>query len=80
MFGYCSSMGLGGWLVMIGLWVAFLAVVAWGVSRLFPSGSRRRPEDVLDERLAAGEIDVETYRQARDELRTVVPSVAERVR
>lgn len=68
MFGYCSAMGPGDWLLMIGLWAAFLAVVVWAVSRLFPSGARRRTEDVLDQQLAAGDIDADTYRRLRGEL------------
>jgi uncharacterized membrane protein len=67
--GYCSGMGIGGWLLMIGLWAGFVAVVVWAVSRLFPSGDRRsEAERALDRRLAAGEIDPETYRKVHDEL------------
>ncbi len=69
MFGYCGSMGLGGWLLMVGLWVGLLALVLWAVSRLFPATNQRRAaEDLLAHRLAAGEIDPQTYRRARDEL------------
>ncbi len=69
MFGYCGSMGLGGWLLMVGFWVGFVAVALWAVGRLFPSPDRRSDaEDLLARRLAEGEIDVQAYRQARDEL------------
>ena len=69
MFGYCSSqMGLGGWLLMIGLWGGFLALVVWAVGRFFPAERRRPAEEELDQRFAAGEIDVESYRRARAEL------------
>ena len=69
MFGYCGSMGVGGWLLMIGLWAGFVAVVVWAVSRLFPLRTpRSEAEDLLRHRLAAGEIDPKAYREARDEL------------
>jgi len=72
-WGY--GMGAGGWLVMGGLWlvliVAAVAIVMW----IFPRESRRTigpaplgPQEMLAERLARGEIDVETYRTLRDEL------------
>ncbi|MBI4939569.1 MAG: hypothetical protein HY830_02335 [Actinobacteria bacterium] len=67
MLGSCTTMGIGGWLLMIGLWAGFLAVVVWGVSRLFPS-TPDGPTAVLAERFAAGEIDTDTYRSARAEL------------
>ena len=74
--GWCGGMGAGGWLLMALLWGSFLAVVVWAVARLFPS-VRSRPGgpgggdsagSVLDRRLAAGEIDKDTYRQLRGEL------------
>ena len=34
---WCGQMGLGGWLAMITFWVVVVAVVVWGVSRLFPA-------------------------------------------
>ncbi len=69
MFGYCSGVGLGGWLLMVGLWVGFILLVLWAVSRLFPSTDRRgQAEEILDRRLAVGEIDPDTYRALRDEL------------
>ncbi|MEU7872201.1 hypothetical protein [Dactylosporangium sp. NPDC049140] len=49
---YCSALGLTGWLLMLGLWVAVVALVVWGVTRLFPD--RRRtgppPSPAADER------------------------------
>lgn len=66
--GYCGGMGLGGWLLMIGFWVALIAVVVWAVTRLFPTGQRRQDaEELLDQRLATGEIDPQTYRTAGQE-------------
>ena len=67
MFG-CGA-GVSGWLLMVGFWVGIVAVVLWAVCRLFPATDRRRDaEDMLDHRLAAGEIDPDSYRQAREEL------------
>lgn len=71
--GWCSGMGVGGWLLMVLLWGGFLAVVVWAVLRLFPStgtrpGSGESAVGVLDRRFASGEIDEETYRRFRGEL------------
>lgn len=68
MFGSCTAMGIGGWTLMIGLWAAFLGVAVWTVVRLFPTDRRAEAATVLDERFAAGEIDTQTYRAAREEL------------
>ena len=73
MFGYCGgAMGPGGWVVMIGLWGAVLAIAVWAVNRFFPADSRRDPQqdaaEHLQRRLATGEIAPRTYRQTRDEL------------
>lgn len=63
-----------GWLVMSMFWIALIAAIVWAVARLFPSGSGRPPAqqetpgEVLDRRLATGEIDLETYRALRAEL------------
>lgn len=66
--GYCNS-GVGGWLLMIGFWGAVLGAVLWAVTRLFPTGEPpSSAEQLLDSRLAAGEIDPDTYRQVRAEL------------
>lgn len=67
--GYCGGMGIGGWLLMIGFWAVLVGLVVWAITRLFPSGDGRGDaEQVLDRRLAAGDIDPQTYRQVRDEL------------
>lgn len=65
---WCSGMGVGGWILMIGIWVTLLAVIVWAVTRLFPSTPKDDALDMLDRRLAAGEIDSEAYREARSEL------------
>ena len=73
---WCGGMGAGGWLLMVAFWAAFLGLVVWAVMQIFPragnsGGSptdRLTPGEVLDRRLAAGEIDVETYRRLQHEL------------
>lgn len=73
MFGYCTgAMGAGAWIMMVALWGAVLALAVWAVTRFFPSAAHgdRHAEavEMLERRLAAGEIDTETFRQTRDEL------------
>lgn len=68
----CGGMGAAGWIVMITFWGAFVGLAVWAVSRLVATpandGSRSDAMDTLDRRLAAGEVDPETYRRLRDEL------------
>jgi uncharacterized membrane protein len=61
-------MGVGGWVGMAVFWVAVVALVLWGVSRLFPTRHAPSAWEVLDARLASGELDPVTYRALRDEL------------
>ena len=77
--GACSGMGVGGWVLMAVFWVGFVALLVWAVSRIFPEGGRsgpaesastESPREVLNRRLAAGEIDVDTYRRLLDQLTT----------
>lgn len=73
---WCSGMGLGGWVVMIGLWVGVIAAAVWGITRLFPTGQPQptpdgwtgTPREILDQRLASGQIDSQTYQQLLREL------------
>jgi len=77
MNGFNDGMSAGGWLLMSVFWVALIAVVVWAVAALLPRNGRRddigglaeRPEEVLDRRLASGEIDAETYDMLRGKLR-----------
>lgn len=77
MYGtWCSGMGLGGWVVMIGLWAVLVAAAVWAITRLFPNRQTQPPRDygsgtareILDQRLASGQIDPETYERLLREL------------
>lgn len=58
------------WLWMAGVWIVGIAVIVWAVTALFPSQPRRTAWQILDERFARGELDVDEYRRRRDELHT----------
>jgi putative membrane protein len=65
--GYCAGLGVAGWVLMVGLWGGFLAVVVWAVTRIFPSATRRDDaEDRLD-RHVARDLDADAYRQMHDQ-------------
>lgn len=77
-----GAWGWGGWLVMSLMMVAFWGLVIWGLVAIFRGSSqdgdkgpgtpsRRDPMEILDERFARGEIDVEEYRTRQDVLRSV---------
>jgi putative membrane protein len=57
------------------LWVVVIGGIVWAVAALFPRGSARdqehrdTPEEILDRRFAQGELDAESYRELREELR-----------
>ena len=78
MMWWSSGMGWGGWVVMSLTMVAFWALVIVVVLAIFrsdrdsrpPRGpGQRDPKQILDERFARGEIDVEEYRDRQDALR-----------
>ena len=56
------------WLPMMGVWLVFIGAIVWAVVRVFPTGRSPGARELLDERLARGDIDVEQYRRLRDEL------------
>lgn len=74
-----GAWGWTGWLVMTLMMVAFWGVVVWGLVAIF-RGSRdsgvttpghgRDALEILAERFARGEIEVEEYRARQDILRT----------
>ena len=69
-----GGMGVAGWLLMTVFWVALIAGIVWAVGNLSPSrrdGSTTAPErseEILDRRLAAGEIDAAAYDELRNKL------------
>lgn len=69
------GMGAAGWFLMTVLWVVLIAAIVWAVANLFPARGPRaeagpeRPEEILDRRLARGEIDPATYDELRAKLR-----------
>lgn len=79
--GYHGDWGWGGWLVMSLTMLAFLALVGWGVFLIWratahpPQAGPQRPEsrptaeEILAERVARGEIDVDEYRIRLDALK-----------
>jgi putative membrane protein len=82
LFGMMAEMGPwehgggpgGTWmLVPLLLWVVFFGLVAWGALRVFSvrqgAGRADSAEEVLRERFARGEVDVETYERSLDTLR-----------
>ncbi|HLG08280.1 MAG TPA: hypothetical protein VI409_06390 [Gaiellaceae bacterium] len=78
MMDFDGGMGAGSWLVMTVLWVLLIGAVVWAVANLFPgrgsgeptSADRpERPDEILDRRLARGEIDSSTYDELRAKLR-----------
>jgi len=75
MNNWYSGMGAGGWFLMSVLWIALIALIVWAVAKLFPRGERdrsnlaERPEEILERRLAAGEIDAAAYDALRGKLR-----------
>ena len=40
---FCGPMGFAGWLVMLLVWTAVIALVVWGITRLFPDRPHPAP-------------------------------------
>lgn len=64
-----------GWMMLMPLiWVVLLAAIVWAVVQLGRPGRgssdhrRESPQEILERRLASGEIDADAYRRIRDEL------------
>ena len=78
MDGWDTGMGALGWTLMIVLWVVLIALIGLAIARLMTSegrsGTEQRleerpgPRRLLDERLARGEIDLETYERLKEAL------------
>lgn len=72
---YGAGMGNGAWVFMGLFWIALIAVIIWLVVRLLPerAGTTPPPQlpapesalEILDKRLARGEIDLDAYRAQR---------------
>lgn len=69
---YGGGMGPLGWLAMGLFWLILLGLIVWLVTRLLPDGSGgttrsagESPLEILDRRLASGEIDLETWQAQR---------------
>jgi uncharacterized membrane protein len=58
------------WFGMAGFWLVILLVAVWAMSRVVPRHPTSRPHarELLDERLARGELGLDEYRRLRDEL------------
>jgi putative membrane protein len=72
---YGGGMGLLGWLGMGVLWLILLGLIVWLLVRLLPSsggGTARTtgesPLEILDRRLANGQIDLDTWKAHRGAL------------
>ena len=77
MDGWHDGMDGGWWILMTVFWVGLIAAIVWAGARLFSQrgpvghsdGTGERPGEILERRLASGEIDVETYDALREKLR-----------
>jgi putative membrane protein len=74
MMGYGFGMGLAGWIFMGLVWIAVIGLAVWAAGSLLPGsgparpGGPETPEEILDRRFALGELDIEQYRQVREQL------------
>lgn len=78
MGAWCGEMGVGDWWWMVAFWAVVLAVVVWAVCRLFPTQRTPTARDLLDHRLATGDLDPAAYRMLREELDGLSPVRTER--
>ncbi|WP_460797411.1 SHOCT domain-containing protein [Nocardioides pacificus] len=68
---YHDGIGWGGWLMMMLAMVAFWGLVVAAIITMFHTDTpapHRSPQDLLDERLARGELTAEEYRALREAL------------
>ena len=81
MMWWNNDVGWGGWIVLTLIMVAFWSLVIFGVVAIFrgdrdtqpanPRPRERNPLQILDERFARGEIDVDEYHARQKVLRPV---------
>jgi uncharacterized membrane protein len=77
MDGWYDGMNGGWWIVMTVFWVVLFAVIVWAGARLlarpgageYSIAAAEQPRQILERRLANGEIDAETYDALREKLR-----------
>lgn len=78
MMWWHNGMGWGGWIIMTLTMVAFWSLVVIGVVAIFRDDRERRegrtprehdPLQILDERFARGDIDLDEYNVRQDALR-----------
>jgi putative membrane protein len=79
MMWWNDGMGVAGWIAMTLMMVAFWGLVVFAIIAIFRGfgvGGQtpvarhdRDPQEILDERFARGEIDVDEYRARQDALR-----------
>lgn len=64
---YWHDMGLWGWLMMVGFWVLVVLLVAWAIRYSGRPADRQEVTalQILDERLARGEIERDEYEERR---------------
>jgi len=69
---YGGGMGPLGWLAMGLFWLVLIGLIIWLVVRLLPGSDAGNPRstgesalDILDRRLAGGEIDLNTWQAQR---------------
>ena len=77
---WCAHEGMGWWMLFGGVfmflfWVALVALVVWGITRLARRGDsgpgaieRRNPLEIAKERYARGEISREEFEQIKKDL------------
>ncbi|HEY8645383.1 MAG TPA: hypothetical protein VIL77_05835 [Gaiellaceae bacterium] len=75
MMNWSGGMGAAGWVLMSVFWVVLIVAIVWAMAALFGRNDRSnsatiadRPEEILDRRLASGEIDHDTYDSLRAKL------------
>lgn len=69
MMGYYNY-GWNGWMIMMMMvWPLVIAVAVWAVVAMTRDRGQSSPRDILDQRLARGEVTHEQYLQALDLLK-----------
>jgi putative membrane protein len=64
------DMDTGWWILMTAGWIVLWAFVIWALVAVRRGRADRAPREILDRRLADGEITVEEYERLRDAMRS----------